>query len=288
MDMRNRIVAATLFVVAGFLVAAGLPRFTLSEGYEVADDERVNLAEPTAPPPPEVGEGSGALATVVQLLFIVAILVVAVGLFFPEHRRNLVILFLVTVVFIFAVSLLTTNIDQDFEPVPEEGFASGEAQTAAPENEDVREFVEPDVEPSTEITVAIGAGIILGTAGLVVLLVLYLRKRRAKRAGGTLADSLRDAEEALEAGRRFSEVVIQCFYDMERIIQERRGVPRKRAMTPREFEIVVVHEGAPEDDVDALVRIFETVRYGGVEPGDEDRRRAQAALRRIADAVDAA
>ncbi len=288
MDMRNRIVPAILFVVAGFVVAAGLPRFSLSEGYQVAGEQRVNLAEPTTPPPPEAGDDSGALETIIQLLFIVAILVVVVGLFFPEQRRNLVILFLITVFFLFAVSLLTTNIDRNFEPDMEEGFTSDQFSSTAPGNEDVREFVEPDVEPSTEITVAIGAGIILGGAGVVALLVLYIRRRRAKRSGAKLADSLRDAEEALEAGRRFSEVVIQCFYDLERIILERRGVPRKRAMTPREFEIVVVHEGGPEEEVDTLVRIFEMVRYGGVEPGDEDRRRAQAALRCIADAVDAA
>ena len=51
--------------------------------------------------------------------------------------------------------------------------------------------------------------------------------------------------------------------------------------TPREFQRAAVEAGMDRSDVAALTELFESVRYGGLEPTDEQERRAVETLRRI-------
>ena len=51
--------------------------------------------------------------------------------------------------------------------------------------------------------------------------------------------------------------------------------------TPREFQRTAVEAGMDRSDVTALTELFESVRYGGLEPTDEQERRAVETLRRI-------
>ena len=51
--------------------------------------------------------------------------------------------------------------------------------------------------------------------------------------------------------------------------------------TPREFQRAAVEAGMDRSDVTALTELFESVRYGGLEPTDEQETRAVETLRRI-------
>ena len=51
--------------------------------------------------------------------------------------------------------------------------------------------------------------------------------------------------------------------------------------TPREFQRTAVEAGMDRSDVAELTELFESVRYGGLEPTDEQERRAVETLRRI-------
>ena len=51
--------------------------------------------------------------------------------------------------------------------------------------------------------------------------------------------------------------------------------------TPREFERAAVEAGMDRGDVTALTELFESVRYGGLEPTDEQERAAVETLRRV-------
>ena len=51
--------------------------------------------------------------------------------------------------------------------------------------------------------------------------------------------------------------------------------------TPREFQRTAVEAGMDRSDVAELTELFESVRYGGLEPTDERERRAVETLRRI-------
>lgn len=285
---RMRQLLPLVFLALGaVVVGAGLPGFRLGEGYRIAGEgPEVNLV---APPVQVSDDGGGrGLERVVQALIILSIVVTVFSLLARSQRRNTLILGAVTLVLAFGLSLIQPS-DTPLPPqLFEEGagvMGSNADMTALQEEERVFDEAAPD--PSTELTVVFGALALLVLAGTGVLVVVLLR-RRGRRTSPAVAESLRKAEESIGRGASFSEVIIQCFADMEWMVEERRGVPRKQTMTPREFEDLVVHEGGPPDAVRSLVRTFELVRYGGLEPDDEARNRARDDLRRIADAVEAA
>ena len=56
--------------------------------------------------------------------------------------------------------------------------------------------------------------------------------------------------------------IIQCYADMSRVVDARRGLFREYAMTPAEFALRLEDAGLPREPVSRLTRLFEAVRYG--------------------------
>ncbi|MBI5953751.1 MAG: DUF4129 domain-containing protein [Chloroflexi bacterium] len=56
--------------------------------------------------------------------------------------------------------------------------------------------------------------------------------------------------------------IIQCYADMSRVVDARRGLFREYAMTPAEFALRLENAGLPREPVSRLTRLFEAVRYG--------------------------
>ena len=56
--------------------------------------------------------------------------------------------------------------------------------------------------------------------------------------------------------------IIQCYADMSRVVDARRGLYRERAMTPSEFAARLERAGLPREPVNHLTHLFESVRYG--------------------------
>jgi len=56
--------------------------------------------------------------------------------------------------------------------------------------------------------------------------------------------------------------IIQCYADMTRVVDARRGLFREYAMTPAEFALRLENAGLPREPVSRLTRLFEAVRYG--------------------------
>ena len=91
--------------------------------------------------------------------------------------------------------------------------------------------------------------------------------RVAAAAADRIADGDADAEnEVYRAWRRMT---------------ERLDVASPETTTPREFRQAAVEAGMEHEDVAALTRLFESVRYGDREPTDDRERRAVETLRRL-------
>ena len=91
--------------------------------------------------------------------------------------------------------------------------------------------------------------------------------RVAAAAADRIADGDADAEnEVYRAWRRMT---------------ERLDVASPETTTPREFRQAAVEAGMDHEDVAALTRLFESVRYGDREPTDDRERRAVETLRRL-------
>ena len=88
----------------------------------------------------------------------------------------------------------------------------------------------------------------------------------------------------LQGGANLKDTVLRCYAEMSRVLQQRRGIRRARAMTPREFEIELMRYGLPDVEVNQLTRLFEMARYGNMPLGEREHSQALACLEAIIEA----
>jgi hypothetical protein len=120
---------------------------------------------------------------------------------------------------------------------------------------------------------------LLVAAGVVAVAVHFWRRaHRPKSTLDQLAQEAQEALAALESGADLRNVVMRCYFEMSRVLIERKGIAREKAMTPREFERALVETGLPGSSVRQLTRLFEDVRYGTKVPGKREERMATDCL----------
>lgn len=89
------------------------------------------------------------------------------------------------------------------------------------------------------------------------------------------------AVQEINQGKSFNNVILDCYYEMTRILKEQQGISRDIALTPREFEKHLLYLGFPEKPVIWLTRLFEQVRYGNQEVEDRNQNLAVRCLNEI-------
>lgn len=89
------------------------------------------------------------------------------------------------------------------------------------------------------------------------------------------------ARRALQAGQPLKDVILQCYRDMSRVMEEEQGMGREDSMTTREFEESLGAAGIPRAPLHQLTQLFEAVRYGNWQPDPEDERKAIRSLEAI-------
>lgn len=94
-----------------------------------------------------------------------------------------------------------------------------------------------------------------------------------------------DALEDIRAGVDLKDRILQCYAEMNRLLMQRRGVHRPKAITAREFESELEQLGLPGEQVRTLTRLFEKARYGGNQLGPVEQQEAEECLRVIASAI---
>ena len=117
------------------------------------------------------------------------------------------------------------------------------------------------------------------------VLIWYLYRRfflKPASATDQLKAEVEEALSAIQAGVELRNVIIRCYADMSKTLNEQRGLQRKQAMTPREFENQLQEVGLPHTSVHRLTRLFEEARYGNAELGHEAEEEAIDCLTDIA------
>lgn len=224
---------------------------------------------------------------IIFYMFLILYLLVILSLFLTREGRvrlmAFIVLFTVVSLCVYAVGSLLT----EEEPPP--GPAVARTSELLPEEPGVETTVEviPLDEmplPSTPSWLVTLVGVILPAAlvGAVLgLLWLILRRRRAHSLPEALAEHAQEAVDALEAGGDLSNVIIRCYAQMSKVLFDERSLMRHTAMTPREFEQMLLRVGLPAEPVHTLTRLFEEVRYGGISPDSASVEQALESLRAI-------
>ncbi len=107
---------------------------------------------------------------------------------------------------------------------------------------------------------------------------------RRSESGSPLERVLEEAEQvvgALQSGQDVRSVIVRCYLQMSRALQQERGIERAPAVTPREFTALLVAKGIPAEPVRSLTALFEAVRYGDVPVSAGDEQRALESLQAI-------
>jgi hypothetical protein len=153
----------------------------------------------------------------------------------------------------------------------------------------------PEASPTGETTSSPGVPqwvpllvsfIAVSTILVAVAFLLWWFWPRLKKASPLLELS-REAEHALgalEKGEALRNVVVRCYVEMGRVIDETRGIRRLKAMTPREFEQQLAQLDLPRSPIHGLTRLFERVRYGTDEPDPVSANQARECLTAIVNA----
>ncbi len=102
-----------------------------------------------------------------------------------------------------------------------------------------------------------------------------------KRTLNVIANIARSTLKELKDGTDSTDVIMKCYFRMDRAVSERRQLSRAASMTPAEFAVRLERAGLPGDAVQRLTRLFEGVRYGGKHSGPKDVNEAIACLTSI-------
>jgi hypothetical protein len=240
------------------------------------------------------GNGYWFLVLIRGFLILLAITIpiyIFVNMLTPEGRRRLLkglirllVLFFMLYIFMnLADSMSKRNQEKEMEARP---FQPGEGE--AP----MEGLATTEEQEATKPSPWLDVGICLGLAFLLAILITVLAwgiyrasRERAGDAMTRLADEAQEAVDALQAGGNIRDTVIRCYIQMTQVLAEERNLRREEAMTPHEFEqILLTKLKLPETPVQRLTRLFEAVRYGDYHPGKREELEAIDSLSAIASA----
>jgi hypothetical protein len=122
-------------------------------------------------------------------------------------------------------------------------------------------------------------GIVLGI-GLLAFTVVK-RWPSSKRIEDELLQEAEQAVNALKAGADLRNVILRCYFQMTRSLQEEQGIERDYTMTVQEFERWLGNLGFPSIPLRQLTSLFEKVRYGKQQTSNNDEQIAMDSLNEI-------
>lgn len=282
---RNRLLGlwlATLVVL--LLLAAALPGLTLlpERNYDI----------PQSAEPRDVLANLGWLFTVMLALYVLAFILLT-----PKESRwrllyAVVVLWLLAGLIVLAVWLAGEQGIEFFipEPVP---IPSVTPTPGLPEELPPEEYGPIEdvafTPPQRWVRVLVLSSVAVLCTGLVLIIawLAYTRYRPAVRPPlAQLVTQAQAALDALYAGEDVRDVVLRCYFEMTRVLDENQGLRRAETMTPREFAARLTAWGLPAEPVHTLTRLFEEARYGSRLTDDTAVQRAITSLERIVAAIE--
>jgi len=223
--------------------------------------------------------GSELIFYVLFALFILAIISL---ILVPEGRIRLMRL----VLLIGTLYLLS----QLFHPrIPTEKLQIVGTETTKPDDSiELQPWITPQPDlnlnletPAWLVTVA-GIGLaLLIVSGSAAIFWLIAHQKASTSVPEEISLEAQAAVEALEAGGDFQDVIFRCYARMSQVLSEQRGVYRESAMTPHEFERVLIKLGFPPEPIRTITHLFEEVRYGSIQQGENGIQMAVSSLNAI-------
>ena len=269
-----------LALFAIILLAAGLNDINFSDGryFQIGGQPEVqNIADLNE----EFGIDDNPI---IRLLFTALVILLPVGVIlmaiWPEGRKML----LRVMIPLAAAAIIAPFLNRigSFVSTEESGL-----ELPTPNEELLEEAVSMVTiisEPPAWLVYLISFAFVAGA--LVILWFIYTRFIRSETpALEIIAREAQDALDDIRAGAEFKDTIIRCYYEMSAAISAERGIERKQAMTPREFEKRLSDQGLPIKHISQLTRLFESVRYGSKAPNPQDEDLAIASLTAIVQAA---
>jgi hypothetical protein len=268
-----------LAVVALVILAAGLSDLTLLPGRPLH-----RFAQSRGEPGGTVAlPGSELLGFLLNAVYVLGILLLPVAIIYviisPEARKRVVrsLGLLLWLVALFVLMRARPEIFKELQLQPLDVSVPGDQGAATAEF--LANFP-PWLVVSTAL--ALAATVVAGLAG--VGWTLWRRSHPVVTPLDQLGQEAQQALDALQAGADVQDTVIRCYMEMSRVLDERRGLRRAEAATPREFEEELKQAGLPNAQVERLTRLFEAVRYGAKVAGERQQRQAIDCLAGIVEA----
>jgi len=282
MNSRARtILTFALFLVLLILLAASLNNLTLQDGIKF-DFETLNQS-------PIFGGtvgSAGVWPMIIQAIMVITALLVPVYVVYmlidKRRRKRLLFDLIFYGILLFILNLVRESVAKRMEmETPNLEFMEGEILLETP----MAGTPVPLPPVPTDLTVTLTA-ILVGVASVLLFAlfwVIIIRRRRPEpTVMAQLAEQAEETIDALITGQDLRSTILLCYRRMTEIAAKTRNLPREAAVTPHEFETMLVTHGLPVTPVHELTRLFEDVRYGDLVVGDEERKRAVNALRVIA------
>jgi len=126
----------------------------------------------------------------------------------------------------------------------------------------------PVFEPpqiSDTLSFFISLGIVLISAVFAWRFYLWWKRQSGLASSSNplnkLARIARTSLRELSLGQASHDAIIQCYENMSRVVDKRRGLHRSHAMTAAEFARNLENAGLPREPVNRLTRLFESARY---------------------------
>lgn len=203
-----------------------------------------------------------------QIAFLIMMLlfgVLIVYLLPPEMRKRLLKQFIRFVLGgLLLIYLLRLKPDLFQGLFPLFNNAAGEGESSSPAASPPPVFEPPQVSDWLSYLITFGV--------IVLVAFLFWRVNRWWQLFKPTAKSPSPLDEIAEAARlslrnlsaegSAQDKIIQCYADMTRVVDARRGLFREYAMTSTEFALRLEKAGLPREPVSRLTRLFEAVRYG--------------------------
>ncbi len=275
---RNALLLLALAAVVVALLAMSLPSLTLAPG------------EPFALPDRGGVQGGGSVAENNLLGWLLRGAVALIVVLFPVYivyslmtkqgrKRLLANIVLLALLLFIADRLPKQPLEQEEEA--QEIMLADPAEIGIGEGVPVAVFDETPPPWITLVVILAGAGLIVVVAGAGYWFYQQRRRPLPDAQLEALAEAAQQTVAAIHAGGDLKASVIACYREMSRVVQEQRGISRDVAMTPREFEDVLIRRGLPGDAIRTLTRLFESVRYGSSLDGARETEQAVACLNEI-------
>jgi hypothetical protein len=120
------------------------------------------------------------------------------------------------------------------------------------------------------------------TFGMVIVIwYFYLKYKQSISARKGVEAEATAALEKIRSGVELTNIIIKCYSNMCRHLEQEKGIRRHDAMTSREFERRLIKLGFPEMPINQLTQLFENVRYGNLSDTQSDKNIAISCMQAI-------